>query len=116
MGFLVEYRGGIDVEDYKLDDYGDGNGFGIKTDHCIIMNDFEARTHDGLIELTTDTVTRGAITLGDSDRVVMTCEEAQDLINILKDAIEEAEPEQWELRERNEAKQEKVCANMNKKK
>ena len=104
MGFLVEYRGSIDVEDYKLDDYGDGNGFGIKTDHCIIMNDFEAKTHKGLIELTTDTVTRGAITLGDSERVVMTCEEAEDLINILKDAIEEAEPEQWELRERNEFK------------
>ena len=79
------------------------------------MNDFEARTHKGLIELTTDTVTRGAITLGDSERVVMTCEEAEDLINILKDAIEEAEPEQWELRERNEARQEKVCASMNKK-
>jgi hypothetical protein len=116
MGFLVEYKGGIDVEDYKLDDYGNGNGFGIKTDHCIIMNDFTARTHEGMIELTTDTVTRGAITLGDSERVVITCEDAQDLINILKDAIEEAEPEQWELRERNEAKQEKVCANMNKKK
>ena len=116
MGFLVEYNGGIDVEDYKLDDYGDGNGFGLKSEHCIIMNDFEARTHKGLIELTTDTVTRGAITLGDSERVVMTCEEAEDLINILKDAIEEAEPEQWELREQNEAKQEKVCANMNKKK
>ena len=104
MGFLVEYRGSIDVEDYRLDDYGDGNGFGIKSDHCIIMNDFEAKTHKGLIELTTDTVTRGAITLGDSDRVVITCEEAQDLINVLKDAIEEAEPEQWELREMNEAK------------
>ena len=104
MGFLVEYRGSIDVEDYRLDDYGDGNGFGIKSDHCIIMNDFEAKTHKGLIELTIDTVTRGAITLGDSDRVVITCEEAQDLINILKDAIEEAEPEQWELREMNEAK------------
>ena len=105
MGFLVEYRGSIDVEDYKLDDYGDGNGFGIKSEHCVIMNDFEAKTHKGLIELTTDTVTRGAITLGDSDRVVITCEEAQDLINILKDAIEEAEPEQWELRERNEARE-----------
>ena len=105
MGFLVEYRGSIDVEDYKLDDYGDGNGFGIKSEHCVIMNDFEAKTHKGLIELTIDTVTRGAITLGDSDRVVITCEEAQDLINVLKDAIEEAEPEQWELRERNEARE-----------
>ena len=105
MGFLVEYRGSIDVEDYKLDDYGDGNGFGIKSDHCIIMNDFSTRTHKGLIELTTDTVTRGAITLGDADRVVLTCEDAQDLIDVLKDAIEEAEPEQWELRERNEARE-----------
>jgi hypothetical protein len=116
MGFLVEYRGGIDVEDYKLDDYGDGNGFGIKSEHCQIMNDFEAKTYKGMIELTTDTVTRGAITLGDSERVVMTCEEAQDLIDILKDAIEEAEPEQWEFRERNEAREEKVGANMNKSK
>ena len=116
MGFLVEYKGGIDVEDYKLDDHGNGNGFGIRSECCIIMNDFEARTHKGLIELTTDTVTRGGITLGDSERVVITCEEAEDLINVLRDAIEEAEPDQWALRERNEAKQEKVCANMNKKK
>ena len=116
MGFLVEYRGGIHVEDYKLDDYGNGNGFGVRSTHCQIINDFTAETHEGMIELTTDTVTRGSITLGDSERIVMTCEDAQDLINILKDAIEEAEPDQWELRERNEAKQEKVCANMNKKK
>tara|TARA_B100001094_G_C17772300_1_gene595657 strand:- start:167 stop:517 length:351 start_codon:yes stop_codon:yes gene_type:complete len=115
MGFLVEYKGGINVEDYKLDDYGDGNGFGIKSEHCIIMNDFDTRTHKGMIELTTDTVTRGAITLGDSERIVMTCEDAEDLISMLKDAIEEAEPDQWELRERNEAKAAKVCANMNKK-
>ena len=115
MGFLVEYKGGIDVEDYKLDDYGNGNGFGIKSECCQIMNDFEARAYNGMIELTTDTVTRGAITLGNSDRVVITCEEALDLITILKEAIEDAEPEQWELREKNEAKQEKVCANMNKK-
>lgn len=115
MGFLVEYKGGIDVEDYKLDDYGDGNGFGIKSEHCIIMNDFDTRTHKGMIELTTDTVTRGAITLGDSDRIVMTCEDAEDLISMLKDAIEEAEPDQRLLRERNEVKAAKVCANMNKK-
>ena len=102
MGFLVEYKGGIDVEDYKLQDYGNGNGFGIKTAYCVIMNDFEARTYEGMIELTTDTVTRGAITLGDSERIVMTCEEAQDLINILKDAVEEAEPDQWVLRKKNE--------------
>ena len=47
MGFLVEYRGSIDVEDYKLDDYGDGNGFGIRSECCIVMNDFEARSHKG---------------------------------------------------------------------
>ena len=116
MGMLVEYNGGIDVEDYKLDDYGNGNGFGLRSTHCQIMNDFEIKVHKGMIELTTDTVTRGAITLGDSERVVMTCEEAQDLINILKEAIEDAEPEQWELRERNEAREEKVGANMNKSK
>ena len=110
MGFLVEYRGGIHVEDYKLDDYGNGNGFGIKSMHCQIMNDFTAETHKGMIELTTDTVTRGAITLGDSDRVVITCEEAQDLISILKEAIEEAEPEQWALSDRNEEREEKLAA------
>ena len=110
MGFLVEYRGGIHVEDYKLDDYGNGNGFGIKSEHCQIINDFTVETHKGMIELTTDTVTRGAITLGDSDRVVITCEEAQDLINILKDAIEEADPYQWSLREKNEEKEEKLAA------
>jgi hypothetical protein len=105
MGFLVEYRGGIHVEDYKLDDYGNGNGFGILSEHCQIMNDFTVKEHKGLIELTTDTVTRGAITLGDSDRVVMTTEEAEDLITALKDVIEEAEVYQWELREKNEAKE-----------
>ena len=116
MGFLVEYKGGIHVEDYKLDDYGDGNGFGIKSDYCTIMNDFTAETHKGLIELTTDTVTRGAITLGNSDRVVITAEEAHDLVTILQEAIEDVDEYQWELRERNEAKAAKVCANMNKKK
>ena len=102
MGFLVEYRGGIHVEDYKLDDYGNGNGFGVISECCQIMNDFTASTHKGLIELTTDTVTRGALTLGNSDRVVITCEEAEDLISVLKDAIEEAEVYQWELRDRME--------------
>ena len=116
MGFLVEYKGGIHVEDYKLDDYGDGNGFGIKSDYCTIMNDFTAEVHKGLIELTTDTVTRGAITLGNSDRIVITAEEAHDLVTILQEAIEDADEYQWELRERNEAKVAKVCANMNKKK
>ena len=110
MGFLVEYRGGIHVEDYKLDDYGNGNGFGIKSMHCQIMNDFTAETHKGMIELTTDTVTRGAITLGDSERIVMTCEEAEDLITVLKNAIEEADGYQWELREKNEEREEKLAA------
>jgi hypothetical protein len=110
MGFLVEYKGGIHVEDYKLDDYGDGNGFGIKSDYCTIMNDFTAEVHKGLIELTTDTVTRGAITLGNSDRIVITAEEAHDLVTMLQDAIEEADVYQWELRERNEAKERKVCS------
>jgi len=110
MGFLVEYRGGIHVEDYKLDDFGNGNGFGIKSMHCQIINDFTAETHKGMIELTTDTVTRGAITLGDSERVVITCEEAEDLINTLKEAIEEAEEYQWAFRDRNEEKEEKLAA------
>ena len=116
MGFLVEYRGGIHVADYKLDDFGNGNGFGIRSEYCQIINDFTAETHKGMIELTIDTVTRGAITLGDSERVVITCEDAENLISALKDAIEDAEPDQWELREKNEAKQDKVCAQMNKKK
>jgi hypothetical protein len=110
MGFLVEYKGGIHVEDYKLDDYGDGNGFGIKSECCQIMNDFTAETHKGLIELTTDTVTRGVITLGNSDRVVMTAEEADDLVTMLQDAIEEVDAYQWELRDKNEAKEKKLEA------
>ena len=110
MGFLVEYRGGIHVEDYKLDDYGNGNGFGIMSMHCQIMNDFTGKVHKGMIELTTDTVTRGAITLGDSERIVMTCEEAEDLITVLRNAIEEADGYQWELREKNEEREEKLAA------
>ena len=107
MGFLVEYNGGIHVEDYKLDDYGNGNGFGIKSEHCQIMNDFTTKTHKGLIELTTDTATRGVITLGSSDRVVMTAEEAHDLVTMLQEAIEEVDTYQWELREKNEAREKK---------
>ena len=105
MGFLVDYNGGIDVEDYKLLDYGNGNGFGIRSEHCNILNNFDAKTHNGLIELTTETVTHGVISLGDAERVVMTVEDAHDLIDVLKTAIEDAEPYQWELREKNEAKQ-----------
>ena len=33
MGFLVEYRGSIDEEDYKLEDYGYGKGYVIKSEH-----------------------------------------------------------------------------------
>ena len=105
MGFLVDYTGGIDVTDYKLHDCGDGNGFTIHSEHCEIMNHFDVTAHKGLIQLTTETLTRGVITLGDAERVVITVEEAQDLITCLQDAIEDAEPEQWKLREQNEQKQ-----------
>lgn len=111
----IEYRGGIRVEDYKLVDHGDGNGFGLVSEHCTIINDAEANVHEGLIELTLYTASMGSgLSLGDADRVVLTAEDAEDLIQTLQDALEDADEQQYEFRQRNEAKVNKVCANMNK--
>ena len=106
MGFLVDYNGGIHAEDYTLVDHGDGNGFGLRSECCGILNNFDAVTEEGVIELTLEHATYGAgISLGDADRIVMTAEDAEDLINTLKEAIEEAEAYQWELRKENEKKE-----------
>ena len=97
MGFLVDYNGGIHAKDYRLTYYGNGNGFGLKSEFCEIMNHSEAREVKGVIELTLEHVTRGCITLGDAHRVVMTAEDARDLVETLQYAIEEAEGYECEL-------------------
>ena len=110
MGFLVEYTGGIDVEDYKLVYLGNGNGFALRSHHCEIMNHAEARQVKGVIELTLEHITSGCITLGDADRFVMTAEDARDLIDTLKDAIDEAEGHEEEIMEMELSKEQKVNA------
>ena len=97
MGFLVDYNGGIHAEDYKLIYHGNGNGFGLRSENCEIMNHSSAREVKGVIELTLEHITRGCITLGDAERVVMTAEDARDLVETLQYAIEEAEGYEWEL-------------------
>ena len=103
-GFLVDYNGGIYAKDYTLVDEGDGNGFSLRSDCCSIYNHTYARQEKGVVELTVEQVTRGAITLGSAERVVMTAEDAQDLITSLREAMEDAEEYQWTLRDKNEAK------------
>lgn len=105
MGFLVEYNGGIDAEDYKLVDLGNGNGFSLRSEYCEILNHASARQEKGVIELTLEHVSRGVISLGDADRVVMTAEDARDLIASLEEAIEDAEGYEWELIERRTKKE-----------
>ena len=97
MGFLVEYNGGIHAEDYKLVYCGNGNGFSLRSMHCEILNYASARQEKGVVELTLEHVSRGAITLGDAERVVMTAEDARDLIASLEEAIEDAEGYEYEL-------------------
>ena len=104
-GFLVEYKGGIDAQDYKLEFHGNGNGFALRSHHCEILNHASAREEKGVIELTLEHVSRGAISLGDADRVVMTAEDAQDLIETLQEAIEDAEVYQDELIAKHEKKE-----------
>ena len=105
MGFLVNYNGGIHAEDYKLIYHGNGNGFSLRSENCEIMNHSEAREVKGVIELTLEHITRGCITLGDAERVVMTAEDARDLVATLQDAIEEAEGYEFELSELREKKE-----------
>ena len=104
-GFLVDYNGGINAEDYKLKFYGNGNGFGLRSHHCEILNYASAREEKGVIELTLEHVSRGAITLGDAERVVMTAEDARDLIVSLEEAIEDAEGYEYELAQLREEKE-----------
>jgi hypothetical protein len=109
MGFMVDYNGGIHAEDYVLVDHGDGNGFGLRSACCSILNHFETEVEEGVIQLTIEHVSHThALSLGDAERVVMTAEDAEDLIDHLKDAIEEAEGFQLELREKTEAKAKKM--------
>ena len=96
-GFLVDYNGGIDAEDYTLKFEGNGNGFSLRSEHCEIINYASAREEKGVIELTLEHITRGVITLGDADRVVMTAEDARDLIETLQEAVEDAEAYQDDL-------------------
>jgi len=105
MGLLTDYKGGVNVEDYKLVDHGEGDGFGIESQNCVILNDSEARVYKGLIELTIShaSMSRG-LTLADSDRVILSAEDAEDLIQVLQEALEEADPQQWELRESSKKK------------
>ena len=110
MGFLIDYNGGIHASDYALVDHGDGNGFGLRSEHCGILNHFSAEVEEGVIELTSEHCSySGGISLGDADRIVMTAEDAEDLIEVLKDAIEEAEEFQAELRKETEAKVEEMA-------
>ena len=104
-GFLVDYNGGIDAEDYKLKFHGHGDGFSLRSHHCEILNHTSAREEKGVIELTLEHVSRGAISLGDADRVVMTAEDARDLIETLQEAIEDAEAHQEELIAKHEEKE-----------
>ena len=106
MGFLVDYNGGIHAEDYSLVDHGNGNGFGLRSECCGIMNNFDAIAKKGVIELTLEHASYSSgISLGDADRVVMTAEDADELIATLQEAKEEAEAYQWKLREDNERKE-----------
>jgi uncharacterized protein (DUF1778 family) len=105
MGFLVEYNGGIHAEDYKLIDLGNGNGFSLQSMCCEILNYASARQEKGVIELTLEHVSRGALTLGDAERVVMTAEDARDLVATLEEAIEDAEGYEWELTELRDKKE-----------
>tara|TARA_R110000737_G_scaffold85100_1_gene117618 strand:- start:3834 stop:4172 length:339 start_codon:yes stop_codon:yes gene_type:complete len=104
-GFLVDYNGGIDAEDYKLKFEGNGNGFSLRSECCEILNYASAREAKGVIELTLEHVTRGGISLGDADRVVMTAEDARDLIETLQEAVEDAEAYEEELIAKHEEKE-----------
>ena len=111
MGFLVEYNGGIHAGDYKLVDCGNGNGFTLRSCNCEIINHFEAKAVKGVIELTLEHASMSRhLSLGDADRAVMTAEDAQDLIDTLKEAIEDAETFQCNLRDKNEEKEDKLAA------
>ena len=57
MGLLVDYNGGLDVEDYHLKYHGNGNGFQVFSNcHNGIINDSTTRVHKGVIELTMESI------------------------------------------------------------
>jgi hypothetical protein len=100
---IKEYRGGIQVQDYKLVDEGEGNGFSKRSTGCGVMNGFEAHAHNGLVQLDIETISFGGVlSLGDCERFILTCEEVDDLIDYLNSAKEEAYSDQCELREKNQ--------------
>ena len=98
MGLLVEYKGGLDVEDYHLKYHGNGNGFQVYS-NCNngVINDCSAKVHKGVIELTMEVATTGPISLGRADRFLLSVEEAENLITHLKDAITEASDHEYDL-------------------
>ena len=104
---IKEYQGGIQIEDYKLVDEGDGNGFSKRSTGCNVMNGFQAHAHKGLVQLDIETISFGGISLGNCERFILTCEEIDDLIDHLKLAKEEAEADQWELRKKTHKKLDK---------
>tara|TARA_S200002703_G_scaffold144020_1_gene137397 strand:- start:733 stop:1053 length:321 start_codon:yes stop_codon:yes gene_type:complete len=98
MGLLVEYTGGLDVEDYHLKYHGNGNGFQVFSNcHNGVINDSSTRVHKGVIELTIESVSRGAMTLGSAERFMLSFEEAEALIERLRDAQEEVVDYEYEL-------------------
>jgi len=102
MGLLVEYTGGLNVEDYHLRYHGNGNGFQVFSNcHNGVINDSTARVNKGVIELTIESVTRGAITLGSAERFMLSSEEAQDLIEALQECVGECQCHEMELIEQD---------------
>tara|TARA_R110000851_G_scaffold124662_1_gene255126 strand:+ start:125 stop:442 length:318 start_codon:yes stop_codon:yes gene_type:complete len=98
MGLLVDYKGGLDVEDYHLKYHGDGNGFQVYS-NCNngVINDAEARVHKGVIELTMEAASMGVISLGHADRYMLSVEEAESLITHLNEAIVEASSHEYDI-------------------
>lgn len=102
MGLLVEYAGGLDVEDYHLKYHGNGNGFQVFS-NCRngVINGSSTRVHKGVIELTIESVSQGAITLGSAERFMLSFDEAEDLIEQLRDAQAEVTDYEHELVKRD---------------
>ena len=101
MGLLVEYKGGLNVEDYHLKYHGNGNGFQVFSNcHNGVINDSTTRVHKGVIELTMERLSRGVITLGSAERFMLSVDEAEDLIDRLREAVTEASDYEYELVEK----------------
>ena len=87
-----------ELKEYTLKDLGDGNGFCIRAETCAIYSSFETEEEKGKIMLTVETITHGALCLGDTEKFVMTSEEAEALVTALRGAIDDAQESEWELR------------------